>query len=538
MDTFVAQLRAGEVQLEAHQDAALGRTRSLAASLSYGFARAFTSDQRAGLAVLHLFQDTVDLDALRNMGDADTCGEDAVPELAGLDRDTGIALLDRAAGIGLLTSLGSGSGYYQIHPALPWYFTALFTTTYGQPSEPAARRASRAYAKVMGEMGDYYFQQASSGYTTQTVAVLQAEEANLSNAMDRARGFELWDAAIGCMQGLQVLYHRTGRDSEWARLVTKIAPEFTDPITGGPLPGREEHWNVITSYRARLAWNARDWPTAIALREGLAAWSRDQAATVPTSPSVSLTPAQHLKLRNLAISLGELGNTLRQQNDPGCLPHLQEALTLQQRIGNRQGEAHAAGRLGNAYLVLPELRDLDQAEHWFRRSLSLRPNTDRLGRAMSLNSLGNVALERFDNALAVGGAEPVLLDHLNAALRSYQQALDLTPVGDHAQRSLTENQLGNIYAKAGDISQALRHYQQAIQHAEARRDIHGAGQTRENIAILLVKDGRIRDALHYARAAQDNFLQAGPGGANDADGARQLIAQLEQLNGENASRSN
>ena len=71
------------------------------------------------------------------MGDPDTAGEDAVPELAGLDRDAGIALLDRAADIGLLTSLGGG--YYQIHPALPWYFTTLFTTTYGQPGEPGRR---------------------------------------------------------------------------------------------------------------------------------------------------------------------------------------------------------------------------------------------------------------------------------------------------------------------------------------------------------------------------------------------------------------
>ena len=133
----MARLRAGEAQLEAGEDAALGRTRSLAASLSYGFAHAFTDAERARLAVLHLFRDTADVDALRFMGDPSTAGEDAVPELAGLDRDAGIALLDRAADIGLLTSLGGG--YYQIHPALPWYFTTLFTTTYGQPGQPSRR---------------------------------------------------------------------------------------------------------------------------------------------------------------------------------------------------------------------------------------------------------------------------------------------------------------------------------------------------------------------------------------------------------------
>ena len=56
IDGFVARLQAGETELEADQDAALGRTRSLAASLSYGFAQAFTSAQRAQLALLHLFR--------------------------------------------------------------------------------------------------------------------------------------------------------------------------------------------------------------------------------------------------------------------------------------------------------------------------------------------------------------------------------------------------------------------------------------------------------------------------------------------------
>ncbi len=129
IEDFVTQLRAGEAQLEAGEDAALGRTRSLAASLSYGFAQGFTDAERAQLAVLHLFRDTADVDALRYMGNPDIAGVDTVPELAGLDRDTGIALLDRAVGIGLLESLGAGSGYYRIDPALPWYFTALYATS-------------------------------------------------------------------------------------------------------------------------------------------------------------------------------------------------------------------------------------------------------------------------------------------------------------------------------------------------------------------------------------------------------------------------
>jgi tetratricopeptide (TPR) repeat protein len=523
---FVARLTAGEAQLEVGEDAALGRTRSLAASLSYGFARAFTDAERAQLAVLHLFRDTVDVDALRYMGDPDITGEDAVPELAGLDRDPGIALLDRAAGIGLLESLGGG--YYQIHPALPWYFTTLYTTTYGPPEAPAAGGATRAYTRAIGALGDYYLRQAEEGRAAQVVPVLGAEEANLRHALDLARAAGLWEAAAGCLQGLSVLYERTGRDGEWAQLVTAVTPDFTDPVTGGPLPGRNEEWSFITGYRVRLAWQARDWPTATALQDTLIAWHRDRATAALAAPAASLTPVQRNQIRNLAGALSELGIILVQQDDPSCLPHLQEALALLQRTGDRPPEAKAAHSLGNAYLLVSGLRDLDQAGQWYQRSLSLRPEGDRVGRARCHGQLGAVALWRFDDARAAGEAEAVLLEHLNAALHHYQQALDLFPADDHENRAIAENQLGTIYDNAGDTGQALRHYQQSIHHEEARGNIFGAGQTRYNIALLLDDAGRTDDALHYARAALDSYQQAGPGAAQAAEGVRELIAYMEQ----------
>ena len=85
----------------------------------------------------------------------------------------------------MLESLGAG--YYQIHPALPWYFTTLFTASYGQPGAPAARRAARAYTKAVGELGDYYWDQAEEGHADQVVPTLGAEEANLRHALDLAR---------------------------------------------------------------------------------------------------------------------------------------------------------------------------------------------------------------------------------------------------------------------------------------------------------------------------------------------------------------
>jgi tetratricopeptide (TPR) repeat protein len=526
IQALVTRLQAGETSLEVDDDEALGRTRSLAASLSYGFTHAFTDTERAQLAVLHLFRDTADADALRLMGTPETAEDDAVPELAGLTRDSAIALLDRASGIGLLEPLGSG--YYQIHPALPWYFTTQFTTAYGPPGSPAVHRATRSYATVIGQLGDYYWSEVNEGRATQVLGALQAEENNLRHALDLARTHTQWTAAVGCLQGLQTLYQRTGRDSEWARLVQAAAADFTDPATSGPLPGREGYWSIVTSYRVALAIEARDWPAATTLQDIVTAWDRDRAAEALAAPTDRLTPGQRHDLRALSVSLHDFARILRDQDDHGCLPRYQEALELAQRIGDRSGEASVAHNLGTAYLDVPGLRDLDQAEHWYQHSLALRDPADQYGRAACLDSLGRVALNRFDDARAIGQPGQVLLDHLNTALNGYRQALDLTPATDHQTRAATENQLGVIYRRAGDTRQALRHYQQSIQHEEARDNIYGAGQTRYNIALLLYRANRIAEALLYARAAVDNYLQAGAGAADRVTKAEQLIAYLEE----------
>ena len=526
IEGFVARLRAGEAKLEAEEDAALGRTRSLAASLSYGFAQAFNDAERDRLALLHLFRDTIDVDALRLMGDPSFIGEDAVPQLAGLDRDAGITLLDQAADIGLLTPLGGG--YYQIHPALPWYFSTLFASSYGQPADPAVHRALRAYVQAIGRLGRYYVDQDQAGRRTQVLGALAIEEANLLYALDQARTAELLPTALDCLQCLEILYRNTGRDSERARLIEALTPDVTDPATGGPLPGREEQWSGITSYRAMLAEEARDWVAATDLLNKTIVWVRDQADTALATPPADLTPDQRSAIHNLSAVLLDLGNVLRKQDDPGCLPHYQESLALDQRINDQAGEAEVALSLGNAYLFVPPLRDLDLAEHWYRHSLDLHPDSDRHGRAACLVTLGNVAEQRFQDAKATGQEEPLLLEHLNAALRYYRQSLDLSSDDDHQIRGMIENNLGIIFRHAGDIGQALRHYQRSIQHKEARGDIYGAGLTRYNMAFLLADDGRTADALQYAHAALSNYQQVGTGAAAEAAATEQLIASLEE----------
>jgi len=357
--------------------------------------------------------------------------------------------------------------------------------------------------------------------------VLRAEEANLLHALALARAAQHWDDAIGCLQGLRALYQRTGRDGEWARLVEQVTPEFIDPATGGPLPGREDQWSIITQYRVQLATDARDWPAATRLQHTRLTWNRNQAATALATPGDQLTPLQRNQIRTLAITLDQLADILSFQDDPGCLPFYEEALSLYQRISARTDEAGLALTLGNAYLTIPGVRDLDRAEHWYQHSLTHRDDRHTLGRAKTLWGLGTLAYVRFGEARDAGEPQPVLLAHLNTALDRLQQALALLPADDAEDLAGVHNQLGVIYSEVGDTRQALRHYQQSIAHEEARGNTYGAGQTRHNIAILLKEAGRSGDALLYARAALHDYEQVGPGAAQDATDARDLITRLE-----------
>jgi hypothetical protein len=532
LEAFAGRLRAGEQDLESSADTAVGRTRSLAASLSYGFTHAFTEPERDQLAVLHLFRDTVNAAALGLMGDPGVAGNDAVPQLAGLTLDTIIALLDRAADIGLLSPFGGG--LYAIHPALPWYFTTLYATTYGPPDSPHAQRAVHAYTHTLAWLGHYYANRSQDG--TDPAPAIGAEEANFHHALALARAGQHWDDATGCLQALYILYLRTGRGGEWARLIHDITPDFIDPATDGPLPGCEDQWSRITDYRVRLAHSARDWPTATRLQNLIIAQDRDEAASALATPDSDLTSTQRNQIRSLVVTLMGLGRILEDQGDPDCRHHYQEALGLAQRIQDGLAESNLAGQLANTYRNLPGLSDLDEAERWYRHGLSRRPEQDRTGRALILWGLGMVSYQRFREARAAHEAQPVLLEHLDAAMHAYQQALDLIPAGDVGNLAGIHNQVGLLYYEAGDSRQALHHYQQSLRYQEAHGNIYQAGQARLNIALLLAGDGRPGDGLHYARAALHDFERVGPGAAQAVNRIHAFIADLEQHIGEQAPR--
>jgi len=172
---------------------------------------------------------------------------------------------------------------------------------------------------------------------------------------------------------------------------------------------------------------------------------------------------------------------------------------------------------------------LAQAETWYRRSLELTSERDRLSRGKTLGQLGHVAYERFKEARQAGEPEAVLVEHLNNARQFYQQQLDLTPPDAIDSLAVAHNQLGIIYTNAGQIEQAVAHYREAIRYNEQAGDLYGAAQTRENVAIAYANAGRLADALLFAQAALRNFVQFGPAAAQAAAKVQGLIARIEGM---------
>ncbi|MEI7900950.1 MAG: hypothetical protein WCK89_11920, partial [bacterium] len=232
---FVEAIRSGEQAIE-DTDERQGRDKSLGASLDYGFRNAFKDDELPLIALLHLFQGTVDVDALEAMGK----GDHALPELKGQTKEHLTSVLDRARETGLLTHMGST--WYTIHPALPWFLRQLFARHYdGRQGRSAATAALRAWVEAIGALGSYYHDQFIDG-NRDVIQYLVLEESNLLHARRTARRHGWWlSPVISAMQGLRVLYEYQGRLSEWSRLYVVDSVLVRRTTGKGGLKGADLH---------------------------------------------------------------------------------------------------------------------------------------------------------------------------------------------------------------------------------------------------------------------------------------------------------
>jgi len=511
---FVEQLRSGEKEIE--DDESQGRSRSLGASLRYGSQSAFDEKERSILALLSFFQGFVDVDVLRQM----SLGPFSLVELRELSRDEGMKLLDRAAEAGMLTSLGGG--YYRIHPALPWFFRGLFKKHYkGREDEVA-----RAFVEAESSIGVYYQKQYEMSGNREVISNLAAEEPNLLHARQLALKNSWWGAVVLAMVGLYWSYDQTGRWEEWRRLVDEIVPFFVDLKTDGPIPRLEEYWSAVTSYRVKLAIQSLQWDDALKLQKRLINWDREKAGLALASNPNKIDEIARFAVRNYITSLNDLAFIQLNIGDTLCVQSYKEAINESEKYGFDQEAATYSMNLGNAYRELAIIRNLDQSEYWYRRSMDLIPKSDVLGHGQCLLNLGLVAEDRFVDTKEAGRPEG---KYLEVARKFYQKSLEVLPLNAAEDRAKVHNALGGAYGYAGMFDEALGHYHLAIRYGDELGDNFWAGIYRRNAAVNLAIALRLSDAIEYAMSAREKFKACGPAGAKRLQETQNLIALFEDL---------
>jgi tetratricopeptide (TPR) repeat protein len=277
-------------------------------------------------------------------------------------------------------------------------------------------------------------------------------------------------------------------------LVDETVPDFVDPATEGPLPGKkEEDWDLLTHYRVVLAEEARRWEAAERLQRQRVDWIRQRAAAILARSPKEWDAGEKNVARTLSVSRHELSEIQREQGPQSAWKGIAKRWPSRNRSKTSKWQL-AVHSTWNAYKNLREIRDFALAEQWYSRSLELHPKGDRLGRAKCLGQLGSVAYLRFLDA----------------------READQT----------AHNQLGVVYQSAGQVDAALRHYRQSIRYKETMQDRYEAGKTRRNAARALAVAGRLADAREWARAALRDY-QASENADQEAVGTLKLLEWIE-----------
>jgi tetratricopeptide (TPR) repeat protein len=254
--------------------------------------------------------------------------------------------------------------------------------------------------------------------------------------------------------------------------------------------------------------------------------ARRRAGDVLSVPPGELDDLQKHVIQNLAATLKLAGNSLAKQRKAECLTYFQEAIALYRHIGNFAEEATTCHNLGLAYIEVPALRNLDEAERWLKRSLELSDEDQKLARGMSTRELGWVYYERFLEAGHEAGAASRVEAYLSAAAKAFCEALELIPEYASEDLGTTHNQLGNLYDDMGETDLSLQHYQKAIRYSERADNRYLAGLIRENVAVTLTRAGRVSEARLYAQSALRDLESCGPGAIANIEKVRRLIATL------------
>ncbi|NET72761.1 MAG: CHAT domain-containing protein, partial [Sphaerospermopsis sp. SIO1G2] len=210
-----------------------------------------------------------------------------------------------------------------------------------------------------------------------------------------------------------------------------------------------------------------------------------------------------------------------------AIPKFQAAANLYQKIGKKRLQAISIHQIGYIYGFLGKQQ---KALEFLNQALTLnREVTNREGEANTMIIIGEVysslgknqkALDIYNQALpifkTVGNrkGEAIILEHIGRvydslgdkkkALDSYNQALPIfKQLGNQRWQAITMLSIGFVYSSVGEMQKALNIYNQAL-------PLHRAMGEKGAEAVTIIKIGEIYDSLGEKQKALQFYNQALP----------------------------
>jgi tetratricopeptide (TPR) repeat protein len=326
-------------------------------------------------------------------------------------------------------------------------------------------------------------------------------------------GLDLPDPDAMLDRLLAVSLLEAGYEPHWQVVQYQCSPLVADWLRQrGLIDGAAAHLNAVADYHLYLFQHERDTLNqAIAAHHALRRAGRDTEADRLTLDAIvgpmtmaglyatllrewlpRICDAQDEKTR--AEALGQTGKiNLHIGNYDTALGYMKHALTIQQQIGDREGEG---ATLNNISQIYQAQGDYETALGYLKQALTIQQQIgDKASEGATLNNISTIYQAQGDYETALG--------YLKQSLTIRQQ------IGDKAGEGTTLNNISQIYDAQGDYETALGYLKQALTIRQQIGDKAGEGATLNNISQIHHAQGDYETALGYLKQALTIMQQIG-----------------------------
>ena len=489
----------GQGALPSGFGAAEGRLESLGASLHYSFQHLPEEDQQR-VVILSLFEKVASVNILANM-------EDAPPRLQVEAPEAWIALLDRLSELGLLTRLGGG--LYRLHPALPFYLSALWQSQAEAAGDGGAEHEAtlRSLIGAASMFAGYLTRLIGEGQAQAALAQIATLRPSLGAFLAAALERKLFNEAVFLIEALNHYWDVAGIASEAEAWGDRVI-EATEPLLGqAPEIGTHayELWRLTSSMEAILAFKAGNLDEAEHIHRRIAASLAGYDSQEANSP--------------LATAYHELGIVAQHRGrfDQAEGWH-KKALAICEALDDQPRMAASYHELG---LVEQNRSRLDEAEGWYKKALAIfealgnQPHMAScyhlLGVLAYLSNLPGVAEGWYMKALAIFeglsdqphmafcchqlGMVEQHRGHLDKAEGWYKKALAIfEALGDQPHMATSYNQLGDLAKDRGCLDEAEGWTKKSLAISEALGDQPHMASSYHQLGMVSQDRGRPDEA--------------------------------------------